>query len=405
MRLFSRIFLLLSIVYSLGVVIYISGSELQSAKAATNGSNVVISQVQISGVGNGNANQEFVELYNPTNTVIDLTKWNLTRESSSSASTQTLVSSMSGSIQPGSYFLIGSPSYALTATVVPDLIYSATSSAIASNNTILLYNGNPNVQNSTAVVVDKVGMGLAVDNETSDAQNPGLGQSIIRKEFADSTALTLGLGGSDSLFGNGLDTDNNANDFVLLTTSNPRNSESPAAISTPTPTLQPSDTPIPTNTPTPTQIPTPTNTSTPILSPTNTPTPTPTNTPTQTPTATPTPTNTPTPTPTNTPTPTVKPTATPTPIATPTQTPTATPTSIATPTPTTEAPTATPTPTIVVPTPTPTITPTPTPPSQIIVNTPIRPGLRFVCTQTNHILSIAGFHISIPSISCSFIRE
>jgi len=62
---------------------------------------------------------------------------------------------------------------------------------MASSNTVLLYNGNPNVQNSTAVIVDKVGMGLAIDNETSDAPNPGLGQSIIRKAFANSTVLPL----------------------------------------------------------------------------------------------------------------------------------------------------------------------------------------------------------------------
>ena len=89
---FSRIFLCIAIYYALLVLLFISGE--QNAKAATDNSTVVISQVQISGVGSGNANQEFIELYNPTNTAIDLSKWNLTRESSSSASTQTLVSSM-----------------------------------------------------------------------------------------------------------------------------------------------------------------------------------------------------------------------------------------------------------------------------------------------------------------------
>lgn len=383
MRLFSRVFLIISIFYAFCVLLFISVKQ-NTATAATNNSNVVISQIQIAGTGSGNAGQEFIELYNPTNAAIDITKWNLTRESSSSATTQTLVSSMSGSIKPHGYFLIGSPSYATIATVAPDSTYSATGSAITDNNTIILYNGDPNIKNSTAAIVDKVGMGLAVDNETADAANPSAGQSIIRKASVNSTAQTVSLGGSEANFGNGFDTDNNSTDFVLLQNSMPRNSANPAAQNTPTPTQPPSPTvtlkPTPTNTPTPTVTPTPlpTSTPTPTIVPTVTPTPT------TKPTATPTPTS--TPVPTQTPTPTAMPTPTPT---------------IETPTPTNIAPTETPTPTAI---PSPTITPTPTPPTKIIVNDPISSKLRLVCIETTHVITILGIHISIPSIKCETVR-
>jgi hypothetical protein len=393
MRLFSRIFLLISIFYALGVLLFVSTNQQTIAKAATDNSNVVISQIQVGATGTGNANQEFIELYNPTNSTIDLTKWDLQRESSSSATKQTLISSMSGTIKSHGYFLIGSPSYQTNAIVPADMIYSATSSAITSNNTIVLFNGDPNVQNSTATIVDKVGMGLAVDSETNDAPNPNLSQSIIRKASTNSTALSLSSGGSEATFGNGFDTDNNSTDFVLLGTSMPRNSASPLAQPTPTITQQPTSTPTPTATPTPTNTPTPTMTPSPTL------------TPSPIPTSTPIPTMTPTPTPTVAPTATPTPTSTPTPTATSTPTPTTTQVSpTQTPTPTNgSGTTATPTPTVT-PMPTPTMTPTPTPPSQIIVNDPITRNTRLVCVQNNRVVTIFGIHITIPSIQCSIVR-
>ncbi len=171
-----------------------------------------------------------------------------------------------------------------------DKVYS-TSNHIAANNTVLLFS------DAGTTLVDKLGLGTAQDNETASfTTNPTAGQSVIRKAFSNSTAISLAPGGADVLFGNGFDTDDNATDFVLLTSANPRNASSPAAELTPTPT-----------------------------------------------------------------------------IATPT--------------------------------PTPTLTPTPTPTSEIIVNEPVRPGVRFICEQTNHVITIAGFHFSIPSIQCHFVRE
>lgn len=254
---------------------------------------VVISQIQIGGV---TANEEFVELYNPTDIAINMSGWRLSRKASASASFSTLVSNLSGSIAPHGYLLIAHPSYT-NAAVSADILYSATSSGIAKDNTVALFS------DAGITVVDKVGMGFAGDKETQTFQNPENNQSIVRKASVNSSASTLLLGGLEEHDGNGFDTDNNANDFVLFTTSMPRNSKTPAAPPFISPTLTVfTDSPTPTVSLTPTEIPTPTET----LSPSPTPT--------MIPSLTLTPTETPFPTAT----PTVEPTAIPTVTLTPT---------------------------------------------------------------------------------------
>ena len=399
MRLFSRIFLIASIFYAFCVILFITVNT-NTATAATDNSNVVISQIQTAGLA---ANDEFVELYNPTQTAINLASWRLDRRTASlSATPAILVASLSGSIAPQGYFLITSNESLASGSA--DKLYSNTTNHIASNNTVILYN------DAGQTVVDKVGLGTAQDNETADfTPNPSPGQSIIRKASIDSTAQTLSLGGSEATFGNGFDTDNNSTNFVLLPTSLPRNSKSPKAVPTPTPTLIPTATPtptlkpttIPTATPLPTATPTPTlkPTATPTLKPTATPTttPTPTQIPTPTPTMTPTPTA--TPTPNSTPTPTLLPTSTPTPTTILTETPTPTITQIPSPTAT---PTITPIPTQTV-SPTPTITPTP--PVKIVINDPINARTRIVCTESIRVITILGIHFSLPTIQCSIVHK
>jgi len=415
MRLFSRAFLLISLFYLIGVIGYIATNQPPIAKAATDNNNVVISQVQIA--GSGNASQDFIELYNPTLSTIALSGFRLVSRTSTASTDASIVSFQTGdAITAHSYYLWCNTSIATALGCDRN-----TSATIANNNSIALRNGGLDI----GTIIDAVTIGVPLHSlgEGSIPATPSAGQSIIRKASATSTANTLIPGGSEANFGNGYDTDNNANDFVLLTTSMPRNSASPSAIIVPTPTTEPTPTPQPTSTPTPTPTatPTPTPTDTPTPTPTMTPAPTatPTPTPTAIPTATPVPTNTPTPTatptpvPTSTPTPTVPPTPTPTatptpkptetptptPVLTsePTSTPTPTPTRIptATPTPTVQQPTLTPVPTITI-MPTPTIHPTPT---------PTKPTLQLVCTRTEYVIRIFGIRISFPVVICSLVRR
>jgi hypothetical protein len=259
-------------------------------------SHVVISEIQVTG---GGTTDEIVELYNPTGDTVNLAGWRLTRKTASGATENNLVASLSGTIAPQGYFLIAHPDY--DGAVAADLPYSATTSAIAANNTVTLYS------DAGTTVVDLVGMGSATSSESATTVNPAANGSIERKASPSSTADSMGPGGSEETAGNGEDSDNNTNDFVSRTTSDPQNTSSP--IEPPPSTPTPTDEPTPTPTPTPTDEPTPTPTETP------TPTVTPTPTPTEEPTPTPTPSETPTPTPTETPVPTVTPTPTPTPMS------------------------------------------------------------------------------------------
>lgn len=226
------------------------------ARAATN--HVVISEIQ---VGGGVASDEFVELYNPTLSDVDLTGWRLRVGASTN-----LVASMTGVIKAQGYLLIGNPAYA-TIPVTPDFVYSASSSSITANSFISLQKKTGTSSYSTE---DLVGMGTATTFEGTAVAAPAAGKSIERLPVED-------------------DTDDNSVDFSLRDIPDPQNS------------LFVATTPVPTMTPTAT----PTVTPTPTLEPTLTPSPSPTE----------------TPIPTQTPTPTIAPTTAPIPTITPTAIP------------------------------------------------------------------------------------
>ncbi len=351
----------LSIIFLLFLLYTLAFKGFKTVSALA--THVVISEIQVSG---GVAGDEFVELYNPTNTVIDLTGWRLTKKSESGATESILVSSLSGTIQSHGYFLITHSLY--DGLVSSNQTYSATASiAIASDNTILLYSDAGNT------LVDKVGMGEATDKEGNTAFPPLANGSIERKP-----------GAASPLSGNGEDTNDNLNDFAVRTISEPQNTSSAVEDPvTPTPTfiIGGTTTPIPTITPTSIPTLTPTSSLTPTLEPTVT------EIPTSTPTATIFPTSIPSPTPTFEPSitptdileittiPTFEPTVTNTPTLTPSPSPDPTATSIPTSAPTitpTQLPTLTLTPTLIITatltpsdsptlTTTPTLTPTPTP--------------------------------------------
>lgn len=359
---------------------------------AASSNHVVISEVQIAG---GTADDEFIELYNPTSNNIDLTGWRLTRKTSTGAQSN-LIASMSGTISSHGYFLIAKPT-TYDGSVTPDALYSATSNAIAEDNSIVLYS------DAGLTVVDKIGLGGATDRETATVGNPAAHGSVERKAKSSSTPESMVAG--DATAGNSEDTNNNSNDFVLRTTSDPQNTASnleTLPIISPTVSLTPTNSP--TATPTVSNTPTNTPTATPTL--TNTPTNTPTSTPTNSPTSTPTPSNTITPTatnmPTNSPTATMTPTATPTstPLpsnsVTPTNSPTQTPTMTPTPT---NSPTASPSST---PTLTATLTPTPTPTSGgVVLGTFTFPNKTIVCTVDVRLRVSRFFILYIPLFRCT----
>jgi Lamin Tail Domain len=283
---FPKIFLQAAIIYAIGVLCFITLNQPQPAAAATDNSNVVISQLQIA--GNENAKQDFIELYNPTATAIDLSNLQLVKHTGSGDTDISIVAFSPGeTIAARSYYIWCNNS------IVTFTCDHTTGETLANDNSFAL-------EDNTGTILDAVTIGAPLHpfGEGDIPATPSAGQSIIRKASATSTAESLMPGGSEASAGNGYDTDDNANDFVILDTSMPRNAASAAAKPTLTPTEEPTQ--MPTLTvlpPTLTETPAPTTTPPPTEAPTATPTMTPTDTPTPTETLTPTATMTPAPTP------------------------------------------------------------------------------------------------------------
>lgn len=199
---------------------------------------IVISEIQGAGA---TPSDEFIELYNPTSLPIVMTNWKIKK--ASSGGTLTTLSTFSGILPAQGFFLIANNGYTLTIT--PDIQYAST---MGDNNTIYLVD-------DSGLTIDRVGMGIAFDPEGLSVAQPPASQSIERKAFASSTDISMTTG-DDVVSGNGFDTDDNNNDFILRSTSDPQNSTS-SPESPPTPTPTPTQEIIITPTPTYQLLPTP----------------------------------------------------------------------------------------------------------------------------------------------------
>ncbi|WP_074432068.1 MULTISPECIES: ExeM/NucH family extracellular endonuclease, partial [Corynebacterium] len=160
-----------------------------TASAATDGSNVVINEVY-GGGGNSGAKftHDFVELYNPTDAPIDLTGWTVTQRSTSDTGNGS--ATLSGSIPAKGYYLIqGAKGNGGTEPLpTPDAIGKG-----------LTFGGSgaiARIIDSNSNVVDLVGWGGAKPSEGSPAGKTKNSESVQRKEV-------------------GVDSDNNANDFIV----------------------------------------------------------------------------------------------------------------------------------------------------------------------------------------------
>ncbi len=239
----KRVFrlLILILIVALAGNRILGGHFVLAAPAKQSAANVVISEFRL--VGPAGGNDEFVEIYNPTNLTIPIGGWQL-RGSNNAGSTSTRAAVPSGvMLAPGQFYLFANSGY--TGAVAADVSYSV---GITNDGGIALYDPINNI------IVDQVGLSVG------SAYQEG---SIL-------TPLTTNTDrGYERRYGGSLghcqDSNNNAADFVLLAPSNPQNSSSPQVACA-----------APTDTPTPTETDTPTQTSTPTVTPlaSNTPTPT-----------------------------------------------------------------------------------------------------------------------------------
>jgi hypothetical protein len=179
---------------------------------------VVVSQV-FAGGGNSGAPfaNDFVELVNRGSTAVDVTGW--TVQYASAASTSWQSTALTGSIQPGRYYLVqlassaavGAPLPAPDATGTTNLAASGGKVALVRDAAALSCGATPGSCSAVALVEDLIGYGAASDYEGAGAA-PALSNTTA--------AVRAGAGCTD--------TNANSSDFAVAPPT-PRNASSPAA--------------------------------------------------------------------------------------------------------------------------------------------------------------------------------
>jgi endonuclease G len=168
--------------------------------------NIVISQFQVAGGGTTPANDEFIELHNTSASSVDLNGYRLVYRSAAGTNDVLFIEwTTSTVIAPGAYYLIASTSY--DGTVAPNITYNPTTCSCSMSGTgggLAIRQGAVN----TGTIIDSVGYGTATNIfvEASPTAAPPANDGRARQNVACQ------------------DTDNNANDFLLLSPAQPRNS-------------------------------------------------------------------------------------------------------------------------------------------------------------------------------------
>lgn len=184
-----------------GIVLAFIASQFTSVPVADAASaNVVISQLQTAGSGTGTAGQEFIELYNNSDSDVNVTGWYLTYSSASDASQSTVFRMTTVDAQTAlwlkakSYALIVSPDYKTATGIAGDGTFTYVNGMAATAGHVRLYDGS-NME------IDKVAWGATtVTPPEVTAPTPQGGKSLQRS----------GIGVLQ-------DTDNNATDFMIIT--------------------------------------------------------------------------------------------------------------------------------------------------------------------------------------------
>ena len=235
--------LLRTVICSLTVVALMP-LDLSGPSAVAAAANLVVSEVV---TGGASANDELVELYNPSTTALPLEGLELVYVSASGATVTRRVGWELGAptVAPGGHLLVANELGVFAS--IADVLYAG--GMAATGGSVAL-----RIQGATTAI-DAVGWGATTSTwlEGLPAPAPPAGSSLER------------LPGGDA--GSTMDTGNNAADFAVRALPDPQNSASPpvpepaptgSTEPTPTPTEPPDGTPAPSATPTPAASPSPT---------------------------------------------------------------------------------------------------------------------------------------------------
>lgn len=197
-------------------------SNCASSSPQAKSDNIVISEVQIQG---DSANDEFIELYNPTNKDVDLSSWSIQYRGSESNSFKKKNFVSSNSIPAQGYFLIANNDY--NGHMIADMNHNSFKMSAVGGNVFLVNNQTELTDANDNSIIDKLsyGSGTYCFPETEIFTSvPGNNQSLERKNQSSSTADSLAVSGDEHWQGNNWDSNNNSNDFVLQAYSSPQNS-------------------------------------------------------------------------------------------------------------------------------------------------------------------------------------
>ncbi len=183
--------------------------------------NVVISEIKTA--GSGGADDEWIELYNPTDLPVDLSGWSIQYRGGEGESFYKKNFTSTSTIPAKGFFLIANSSY--SGGVVPDMNYTAFKMSADGGNIFLVKSHDYLTSATSSLIIDKLsyGGGSNLFPEGEAAMAPTTNESLERKASATSTASLL-VNGLHQWLGNSYDTDRNNFDFVIQDNPNPQNS-------------------------------------------------------------------------------------------------------------------------------------------------------------------------------------